>query len=68
MAVAAHVRPRYDRVVAETTASLGAETFAAIFGAGQDVPYDLGLAEALDLTAELSSSADQPTGRATGLD
>jgi predicted ATPase/transcriptional regulator with XRE-family HTH domain/Tfp pilus assembly protein PilF len=65
--VAAHLRAGYDRVVAETTASLGDETFAATFQAGRNVPYDLGLAEALDLAAELSSSADQPTRKATGL-
>ncbi len=65
--VAAHLRGRYDRVVAETTASLGEETFAPTFQAGRNVPYDLGLAEALDLADELSSSADKPTRRPTDL-
>ena len=64
--VAAHLRVGYDRVLAETTAALGDETFAATFQAGRNVPYELGLAEALDLAAELSSSADKPTRRATG--
>ena len=65
--VAAHLRAGYDTVVAETIAGLDDETFAAAYQAGRNVPYDLAVAEALDLAAELSARTDQPTRNATGL-
>jgi hypothetical protein len=52
--VATHLRAGHDRIVAETIAALGAETFALLHEAGRKLPYDLGVAEALDLAAELS--------------
>jgi hypothetical protein len=38
----------------ETMAALDNETFVVAHQAGRNVPYDLGLAEALDLAAELN--------------
>ena len=52
--VAAHLRGGYDRVVAETMAALDDEAFAVAYEAGRNVPYDLALAEALDLATDLS--------------
>ena len=52
--VAAHLRGGYDRVVGEAMAALDDEAFAVAYEAGLNVPYDLALAEALDLATELS--------------
>lgn len=57
--VAAHLRAGYDRVVADTVAALSEETFAVAYQAGRNVPYDLGLAEARDLAAELKGEHRQ---------
>ena len=65
--VAAHLRAGYDTVFAETVASLDPETFAVAYQTGRNVPYDLGLAEALDLATELSSNHDKTTRTATSI-
>jgi predicted ATPase/transcriptional regulator with XRE-family HTH domain len=52
--VAAHLLAGHHAIVAEAAIALGEDRFAVEFEVGRSVPCELGVAEALDLAAELS--------------